>query len=292
MPSGSEMPIERRPAAGLLRPVVDWIADCGAVMIDWVVGLGNISLFALRIARWLLTRLPRRETLVPNFYQIGVLSLPVVALTGTFIGMVLVAQSYVQFRDLHMESKIGAVINMSLVRELGPVLAATMLAGRVGSSMAAELGTMRVTEQLDAMRVMGADPIAHLVVPRVVACVLMIPVLTVFSDLTGVYGGYLITVRGFGVSHDSYWEFSEFFVTNYDIFTGLAKSVVFGLIIGLVSCYKGFHCAPGAAGVGRAATDAFVTSFVGIIVANFFLAKFLNDIYTVIYGPELRSPFG
>ena len=139
---------------------------------DWIIGLGNIATFTLRTFGWLLTRLPRKETLLPNFYQIGVLSLPVVALTGTFIGMVLVVQSYVQFRNLHMEAKLGAVINMSLVRELGPVLAATMLAGRVGSAMAAELGTMRVTEQIDALVTHGrqSDPLSRrAAVPRLPA---------------------------------------------------------------------------------------------------------------------------
>ncbi len=157
---------------GLLLAVADWIADFGGVVMDWIVGLGNISTFSLRTFGWMLTRLPRRETILPNFYQIGVLSLPVVALTGTFIGMVLVVQSYVQFRNLHLEAKLGAVINMSLVRELGPVLAATMLAGRVGSAMAAELGTMRVTEQIDALVTHGrqSDPLpGRAAVPRLPA---------------------------------------------------------------------------------------------------------------------------
>ena len=142
----------------------------------------------MRVFGWLLGRLPRRETLLPNFYQIGVLSLPVIALTGTFIGMVLAVQSYEQFRKLHMETKLGAVINMSLVRELGPVLAATMLAGRVGSAMAAELGTMRVTEQIDALAAMGANPIHYLVVPRFLGCLVLIPALTIMADFMGVVG--------------------------------------------------------------------------------------------------------
>jgi phospholipid/cholesterol/gamma-HCH transport system permease protein len=167
-----------------------------------------------------------------------------------------------------------------------------MLAGRVGGSVSAELGTMRVTEQLDALRVMGADPIAYLVVPRVIACVLMIPVLTVFSDLMGIYGGYYVVVYGFGASPEPYWYYSMQFVNAFDVLTGLAKSVVFGLLIGLISCYKGFHCDSGAAGVGKAATDAFVTSFIAIIVSNFILAKFLNDIFSLIYGPMSRSPIG
>ena len=138
------------------------------------------------------TRLPRRETLLPNFYQVGVLSLPVVALTGTFIGMVLAVQSHFQFSQIGLETRLGAVINMSLVRELGPVLAATMLAGRVGSAMAAELGTMRVTEQIDAFESMGANPIHYLVVPRFLACIFLIPTLTIMADFMGVVGSVLL----------------------------------------------------------------------------------------------------
>ena len=260
-----------------------------------LAGFGRFTLFCGSTWRWLFAA-PRQwgrfSTLMPQFYHIGTRSIPVVMIVGGFIGMVLAIETYAQFAALGMQDTLGGIIDISVVKQIGPVLAAVMLAGRVGGSVSAELGTMRVTEQLDAMRVMGADPIAHLVVPRVVACVLMIPVLTVFSNLTGVYGGYLIIVLGYGVSHEAHWEFSQFFVTNYDIFSGLIKSVVFGLVIGLVSCYKGFHCEPGAAGVGRAATAAFVTSFIGIIVTNLFLAKFLNDLYKVIYGPELVSPFG
>jgi phospholipid/cholesterol/gamma-HCH transport system permease protein len=172
------------------------------------------------------------------------------------------------------------------------VLAAVMLAGRVGGSVSAELGTMNVTEQIDAMRVMGADPIAYLVVPRVVACVVMIPILTVISDLLGIFGGYLVTVQMFGVNAQEYWRFSGDFVGAYDVMTGLVKSVFFGLGIGLISCYKGFNCRAGAAGVGRSVTDAFVTSFIAIIVMNFFLAKFLNDLYYVLYGYGGPSAFG
>ncbi len=159
-----------------------------------------------------------------------------------------------------------------------------MIAGRVGGAVSAELGTMHVTEQLDALRVMGADPIAHLVVPRVLACVLMVPVLTVFSDLLGIFGGYVVTVTGFGVNATGYWDFSAYLVTNWDVSTGLIKSVVFGLAIGLISCYEGFHCRQGAEGVGRAATDSFVTSFMAIIISNFFIAKLLNDLFTFFYG--------
>jgi hypothetical protein len=142
--------------------LADWVADWGQVCIDSIMALGRFSLFAWRTLMWII-QLPKRETIAPNFYQVGVSSLPVVALTGTFIGMVLAVQSYAQFKQMGLETRLGAVINMTLVRELGPVLAATMLAGRVGSAMAAELGTMRVTEQIDALASMGANPIRYLV---------------------------------------------------------------------------------------------------------------------------------
>lgn len=189
-----------------------------------------------------------------------------------------------QFKAFGQETRLGGVIHISVVKQIGPVLAAVMIAGRVGGAVSAELGSMRVTEQLDALRVMGSDPIRHLVVPRVLACLIMVPILTVFSDLLGIFGSWVVVVQGFGVDANEYWSFSSEFVGNWDIFTGLVKSVVFGLGIGLISCYKGFNCGTGASGVGRAATDAFVVSFIAIIVTNFFLAMFMKDLYTLLYG--------
>ena len=272
-----------------LLAVADWIADLGGVVMDWIVGLGNISMFSLRTFGWMLTRLPRRETLLPNFYQIGVLSLPVVALTGTFIGMVLVVQSYVQFRNLHMEAKLGAVINMSLVRELGPVLAATMLAGRVGSAMAAELGTMRVTEQIDALVSMGANPIHYLVVPRFLGCLLLIPALTIMADFMGVAGALFYAVELLGIDAHHYLENSQHFVSNFDLFAGVFKSLFFGAAIALIACYRGFHCDPGAEGVGRAATAAFVYSFVMILLLDLLLGIALDGLYFTLWpqAPKL-----
>ena len=270
--------------------IVDWIADLGGVAVDWVIGLGNISTFALRTVGWLMTRLPRKETILPNFYQIGVLSLPVVALTGTFIGMVLVVQSYVQFRNLHLEAKLGAVINMSLVRELGPVLAATMLAGRVGSSMAAELGTMRVTEQIDALVSMGANPIHYLVVPRFLGCLLLIPALTVMADFMGVAGAFFYAVYLLGIDAHHYLENSQHFVGNFDLFAGLFKSLFFGAAIAVIGCYRGFNCDPGAEGVGRAATTAFVYSFVMILLLDLLLGIALDGIYFTLW-PEAPKLF-
>jgi phospholipid/cholesterol/gamma-HCH transport system permease protein len=290
------MPIARAPRlkvgwfTRIALALITWVADLGGVVVDWLVGLGRISIFSMRTFRWMFTRLPRRETLMPSFYQIGVLSLPVIALTGTFIGMVLVVQSYVQFRNLHLEAKLGAVINMSLVRELGPVLAATMLAGRVGSAMAAELGTMRVTEQIDALTSMGANPICYLVVPRFLGCLLLIPALTLMADFMGVAGAFFYAVNLLGVDQHHYLENSRHFVSNFDLFAGVFKSLFFGAAIALIACYRGFNCDPGAEGVGRAATASFVYSFVVILLLDLLLGIALDGIYFCIW-PEAPKLF-
>ena len=263
--------------------LVEAITDLGAVILHWIEVLGDMALFAGRTFSWMFTRLPRRETLLPAFYQIGVLSLPVVALTGTFIGMVLAVQSYAQFRVMGLETRLGAVINMSLVRELGPVLAATMLAGRVGSAMAAELGTMRVTEQIDALSSMGANPLQYLVVPRFLACLMLIPSLTIMADFMGVAGGYFYSIFILDIDRFHYLENSQEFVSVYDLMTGVVKSLFFGATIALISCHRGFNCESGAEGVGRAATAAFVYSFVTILVIDLFLGIFLDTLYYAIW---------
>lgn len=201
--------------------------------------------------------------------------------------MILALEGYNQFQAIGQEGRLGAVINISVVKQIGPVLAAVMVAGRVGCALAAELGTMRVTEQLDAMRAMAADPIPYLVVPRFVACIIMTPILTLYSDLLGVWGGWLITVRFYGVSQYDFWNFTASFITWWEPTSGLIKSVVFGGSIGLIACYKGFHARAGASGVGRASTEAFVFSFLAIIATNLVLAKLLNTIgYMFIYRAD------
>jgi len=284
MASASQIPAPR-PRAGGPRPtpVADRIADLGALFIHWLAHVGNVAIFSMRTASWMFTRLPKRETLMPTFYQIGVLSLPVVALTGTFIGMILAVQSDAQFKAMGLETRLGAVINMSLVRELGPVLAATMLAGRVGCAMAAELGTMRVTEQIDALTSMGTNPIHYLVVPRFLACLLLIPSLTIMADFMGVAGGYFYSVYILNIDWFHYWDNSRHFVSTFDLFYGVFKSVFFGAAIALISCHRGFHCDAGAEGVGRAATAAFVYSFVLILILNLLLGIFLNGVYDLLW---------
>ncbi len=265
--------------SGLAAWFIRWVSGWGAAVLDSISAIGDFGLFVIRMFVWMFRGIPRSETVWPNFYQVGVSSLPVVALTGTFIGMVLAVQSYYQFRQFGLETRLGAVINMTLVRELGPVLAATMLAGRVGSSMAAELGTMRVTEQIDALSAMGANPIRYLVVPRFLACLFLIPTLTIMADFMGVAGGHFYSVMILDIDIHHYWYNSAQFVSNYDLFVGLFKSVFFGSAIAIVSCYQGFNCTAGAEGVGKASTAAFVYSFVMILVLDLFLGIMLDSIY-------------
>lgn len=276
-------PDGRLRAAERPNRLVEWITDWGTVVVDGLNLVGDMTLFTWRMFSWMFTRRPPRGTLLSNFYQVGVLSLPVVALTGTFIGMVLAVQSYYQFQSIGLENRLGAVINMTLVRELGPVLAATMLAGRVGSAMAAVLGTMRVTEQIDALTAMGANPIHYLVVPRFLACILLIPALTVMADFMGIVGGYFYSVMVLGIEHGPYLNNSREFVSGFDFFSGIFKSFFFGGIIAVVSCYRGFHCQAGADGVGRAATASFVHSFVLILAVDLFLNILMDAFYFTLW---------
>jgi phospholipid/cholesterol/gamma-HCH transport system permease protein len=251
-----------------------------------LAAFGDFCAFAARVFAFLPTilRWKNMRLLFPQMYEVGVRSVPVVGITGAFIGMVLAVESHTQFKTIGQEQRLGSVINLSVVKQIGPVLAAVMLAGRVGGALTAELGTMNVTEQLDALRVMGSDPIRYLVVPRFLACVLLTPILTIYSDLLGVLGGWLISTRFLHVPSAPYWYFSAQAVDTWQIMEGIVKSVFFGGAIGLISCYKGFHCGSGASGVGRACTDSFVTSFIAIIILNLFFAQLLKDMYQSIFG--------
>jgi phospholipid/cholesterol/gamma-HCH transport system permease protein len=276
---------------GIVGRLSEGIADLGSFVMRGIEGLGDVTLFAWSMLAWLFTRRPRRDTLVGAMYSIGVESVPVVAIIGTFTGMVLAVQSFTQFRAFGLETQLGGVINKSMFRELGPVLAATMLAGRVGSAMAAELGTMRVTEQIDALTSMGANPIQYLVVPRFLACMFMIPSLTIMAVFMGVVGGATYCTWFLGIDAHHYRANAQRFVENWDLFYGIVKSVFFGATIGVISCYRGFHCQPGAEGVGRAATTAFVYSFVVIIILDLLVSILLDQIYLAIW-PAAPMMFG
>lgn len=252
---------------------------------NFVMDMGDLGLFAARVIAWL--RKPAsRGTLLPIFYSVGVRSIPVVAVTGMFIGMVLAVQAYGQFNNLGMATRLGQIVNMSVVRELGPVLAAVMLAGRIGGAMAAELATMRITEQIDALACLGANPIHYLVVPRLLACVLLIPLLTIVANFMGVMGGAVVCTEIYKIDAHHYWQNARGSIVMWDLVCGLIKPMVFGATIAVISCHRGFNSDAGAEGVGRSATNAFVTSFVVILAADFFLALFLNHLYDFFWPPR------
>ncbi|HSU66332.1 MAG TPA: ABC transporter permease [Tepidisphaeraceae bacterium] len=265
----------------------------GTRTTDLLASFGDFCTFVGRTFMWLFAggmRAKSLRLLMPQFYDIGVRSVPVVGVVGAFIGMVMAVETYSQFAAIGQENRLGAIINLSVVKQIGPVLAAVMLAGRVGGALTAELGTMNVTEQLDALRVMGSDPIQYLVVPRFVACVLLTPILTAYSDVLGILGGWLIASPFFGIPNAMYWYYSTHGgVDTWQIMEGLCKGFFFGGAIGLISCYKGFTSGAGASGVGRACTESFVLSFIAIIILNFVFADISKEMYQAIYG--VRSLF-
>ena len=263
------------------------LESIGRATLDRIALFGDFWRFVRQALSAVGRGLAYRRTLALTLHQmfeIGTLSLPVMMITGMFVGMVLAVQAVVQFKNVGMEGTLGAVVNLSVLRELGPVLAAVLLAGRVGGAITAELGTMRVTEQIDALRAMGADPMRYLVAPRFLACMLLGPLLVVYADLMGIFGGYLVSVHIYSVSATPYWSFSASSIEFFDIFTGLAKSLLFSGSIVLVCCFKAFRCPPGAAGVGRACTEAFVVSCMMILMQDFFLNVLLDAIYVFLYG--------
>lgn len=275
-------PLTPRSAASSAAPLTP-VHRLGEYVYESIAGVGGVAQFSALTLSWLLRRRPRWSVLVPNFYAIGVSSVPVVAITGMFIGMVLAVQAHSQFNMMGLATRLGSVINISLVKELGPVLAATMLAGRVGSSMAAELGTMRVTEQIDALSALGTNPIHYLVVPRFLACLLLIPLLTLMADFMGVIGGAVVSTQILGVDSYYYWYYSRQFVGGLDLFAGVFKSYFFGAAIALISCHRGFHSKAGAEGVGRAATEAFVYSFIAILFLDFCIGIGWNTGYRIVF---------
>jgi phospholipid/cholesterol/gamma-HCH transport system permease protein len=270
-----------------------FIERVGRTTLHGLAAFGEFCGFAGRTLLWLCVgggRWKNLRLVLPQMYEIGVRSLPVIGVTGAFIGMVMAIETYSQFKALGQEERLGSVIFLSVVKQFGPVLASVMLAGRVGGALTAELGTMNVTEQLDALRVMGTDPIRFLVVPRFLTCVLLTPILTIYSDITGILGGWFIAVKVLGVPSDPFWRYAQHGVELWQINEGIIKSIFFGAAIALISCYKGFYCGAGANGVGRACTESFVASFMSIIIMNFFFAQIAQDWYVALYG--VRSVFG
>jgi phospholipid/cholesterol/gamma-HCH transport system permease protein len=237
--------------------------------------MGQMALLLASALGWLFQRPFRVRLFVKHLEFVGVHSVFVVVLTGLFTGMVLALQTYYAFRMFSAESMVGATVALSMTRELGPVITALMVTGRAGSAMAAEIGTMRVTEQVDALAVMAINPIQYLVTPRLIAGVIMLPLLTVVSDFVGVLGGYLVGVNLLGINSGMFMSKIYDLVDFSDLYNGLTKAAVFGLILTLVGCYKGFYTTGGAEGVGRSTTQAVVLSSVLILMSDYVLTALM-----------------
>jgi phospholipid/cholesterol/gamma-HCH transport system permease protein len=247
----------------------------GKQFIDFVRYGGGLSILMGQTLFWIPMPPLRRRQILEQMAKIGVDSLPIVFLISMFTGMVLALQSAYQMQRFSAEMYIASLVVFSMTRELGPVLTALIVAGRVGASITAELGTMKVTEQLDAMETLATNPIKYLVVPRFLALIIMLPLLTVYSDLVGIFGGYLVGVYKLGISHSMYMKNTWQPLKYKDFFTGLIKSFFFGIIICIVACYEGMTAEGGAEGVGRSTTACVVVSFILIIASDcFFTALF------------------
>jgi len=251
-------------ARALPRPVEGFLLE-----------LGRFTQMLGRLFAW--TPRPPYDVreLLRQMVKVGLGSIPVVLLTAMFTGGVMALQTFTVLRRFNAESYVGTLVALSMVRELAAVLSSLIVAGRSGSAMGAELGTMRVTEQIDALEVMATDPVHYLVVPRVWATVIMLPLLVVLADALGILGGYVVSVPLMGANPVSYVHASFQFMDLKDLTSGLIKAAVFGLLIALIGCQQGFYASGGAEGVGRATTRAVVLASIAILISDFFLTRIL-----------------
>jgi phospholipid/cholesterol/gamma-HCH transport system permease protein len=254
--------------------MLDFLATIGRITLAGMAALGHLAFF---------TGVTLSHLLRPPFYgkmalrqmvSVGYNSLVVVGLTAVFTGMVLALQSYTGFsRNFPSESAVAQIVVLSVTRELGPVIAALMVAGRVGAAIAAEIGTMRVTDQIDALTTLSTNPMKYLVVPRVVAGLVTMPLLVLVADIIGVAGGYLVASYKLGFNPDAYLASTLDFLTNEDVVSGLVKAAVFGFIITLMGCYHGYNSRGGAQGVGAATTAAVVSASITILLTDYLLTS-------------------
>jgi phospholipid/cholesterol/gamma-HCH transport system permease protein len=242
---------------------------------DWVAEVGRVMMLLGDFARFLIPGLGSLRLLVTQMSAVGVGSIWLVVVVSLFTGAVAAVQAAYQFSTVVPLKYIGSVILRSVIIELGPVLTALVVGGRVGASIAAELGTMKVTEQIDALRAMAIHPVRYLVVPRVAACIIMMPILTLYADAIAVFGGYVVSVTSIGVSTHTYVNALKQYFYYKDLFSGLLKAVFFGGIIGVMGCYHGFATEGGAEGVGQATTRAVVASCVLVLISDYVLANVL-----------------
>lgn len=252
---------------------MEFVRLIGRVFINFFEAAGRLGSFTLKVMYSCITPPFYFKQLLLQFLEVGFYSLPVVALTTTFAGMVIALQTYTGFARVSAEGAVSMVVWIAVTRELAPVMAGLMVAGRIGASMAAELGTMRVTEQIDALSTLSTNPFKYLISPRVVAGLLMLPILVLIGDVLGICGGYLIGVYKLDFNATSYLVNTWNFMQPMDVISGLVKAAVFGFIITLMGCYNGFYSKGGAQGVGAATTNAVVSSSILILVFNYIITE-------------------
>ncbi|MDF1750480.1 MAG: ABC transporter permease [Alphaproteobacteria bacterium] len=245
----------------------------GAGFLKFLAANGRLTVFALNGVSHCVRPPFYPRMILRQLIDIGYYSLPVVALTTLFAGMVLALQSYTGFSRFSAEGAIPSVVALSMTRELSPVLAGLMIAGRIGASMAAELGTMRVTEQVDALETLSTNPIKYLIVPRLLAGVTMLPFLVLIGDILGIFGGYVVSVYKLGFNEQTYLINTWNFIESQDVISGLVKAAVFGFLVALMGCYHGFNSRGGAQGVGAATTNAVVSASILILIANYMITE-------------------
>jgi len=251
--------------------MLNLLATIGRVTLDFIAGVGRLALFA-GVALSHLVRPPiYTGLLIRQFIQIGYFSLPVVGLTAVFTGMVLALQTYTGFQRFGADAAVATVVVISMVRELGPVIGGLMIAGRVGASIAAEIGTMRVTDQIDALVTLSTNPYKYLIVPRLIAGIVTMPILVLIADIIGVFGGWLVGTYKLGFNPTSYLMQTVAHLQTGDVVSGLVKAGAFGFVVTLMGCYHGFHSQGGAQGVGTATTNAVVSGSIMILCTNYIL---------------------
>jgi phospholipid/cholesterol/gamma-HCH transport system permease protein len=253
--------------------MIGFLASVGAAFLAFLAAAGRIVMFAGEALAAGLTPPYYPRLILRQIVYIGYFSLPVVGLTAIFTGAVLALQSYTGFSRFNAESAVATVVVLSVTRELGPVIAGLMVAGRVGAAMAAEIGTMRVTDQIDALTTLSTDPLRYLVLPRLLAGLLTLPCLVFVADIIGVFGGFLVGTYKLSFNPVVYLTQTEQYLQTIDVVSGLVKAAVFGFIIALMGCYHGYHSRGGAEGVGQATTYAVVSASILILLSNYFLTE-------------------
>ncbi|HEU64972.1 MAG: putative phospholipid ABC transporter permease protein MlaE [Candidatus Anoxychlamydiales bacterium] len=250
--------------------------------LNFLAGTGEYIKLISDVLKTIFQKFPKWTLIRDQLFSIGVMSVGVVAITGLSTGVVLAAQSIYQLSSKGLANITGIMVARTMITELGPVLTAFMVTGRVGAAMCAEIGTMKVTEQIDAIRSMAVNPKNYLIAPRFIAGIIMVPLLTIFCILMGILGGYLISTYFFHMSSATYFSPMPLHITRFDIIAGAVKSIIFGILLVTICCYKGMKTKGGAEGVGKATTNSVVISYVSILISDFLITLALNALHLKI----------